>query len=382
MGRHTAKAALISTTLALFAGMAQAKTTPIKISSVRAPNPPHCMSDQQWTDATVDSPLNLFDGDPERVWVLCPRASEEPDYAVDVRFAKPVKLDQLRVQLATEQAPLGEHSLPQRLEIAFLRSDLSSIPIAFRTLELAPGRDAIDLSLKGALKWSPNLINDPEFGARRQAKGYDEYDIPLPLEIDGMVLVIRRQTRKAEPIQIAELQMWFEEKRLPVKGLAKAHKAHEAFLSQGLKTVVTGYYFVSPQRILGFASDGRLWEIPPASWAAGVGFPKAGAQPAVPTPAEGADPLPLPKQLGQWKIKGSRLEVTHRRKSAPIRYVVDDAPNAVIFEGPLVGGKYEVQVSPPRKTASGKSRPTLGEDPLADPPLLDDPDGEEMIPIP
>ncbi|MFN3197482.1 MAG: hypothetical protein ACE366_03520 [Bradymonadia bacterium] len=379
MRMHSAMTVMMSL---LGATIAQGKTTPIEIDTIRAPNPPHCMSEQQWSDPDADGPLNLFDGDLGKPWVLCQKASDEPDYAIDVRFKKPITIDQLRIQLASKAHPIDDHSVATQVEVAFLRSDLSSIPIFFRTLELNTERNTLDLNLKGTLKWSPNLIDDPEFGARRQAKGYDEYDIPAPLTVDGMVLVVRRQDRKAQPLQIAEMQMWFEEARLPVKRLVKSRKAHRGFLQQGLQTVLKGNYLVSKEQVLGFAPDGRLWQIAPQAWKAGVGYPRPGQKPSVPEPGEGEQALPLPKLLGPWQIKNARLEVFHRRKFVPVRYLIDDAPALVKLEGGAIASRFEVQVSPPRQTAGNKARPSLGSDPLADPPLLDDPDDEDMIPIP
>lgn len=370
--------------IAATASVALGKPTPIRIKTIRAPNPPHCMAAAQWTDAEGESPLNLFDGDPSKVWTLCKNASEEPDYAVEVRFEKPITLDQLRVVLATEKAPAKDRSLPTRLEVAFLRSDLSSTPIFFRTLELGPDQATMEMSLKGPLKWSPNLINDPQFGAKRQKLGYSEYDIPMPLETDGLVLVIRRKDGKPAPAQLAELQLWFEEARLPVKGLAKARKAHRAFIEQGLVTVLRDHYLVGKDRVLGFAPDGRLWAIAPATWATGMGFPAKGESPQLPKVAEGQPPLPPVKLLGPWRIEAGRVEVFHRRKYVPIRYLIDRAPRSVTLAGGGLDGEYEVKVAPPHSTATAQASPSLGgdDDPLGDPPLLDDPDEDEMIPIP
>lgn len=361
----------------------------IAIASIRAPVPPHCLAAEQWKDPNARGPLNLFDGDPERAWVMCPEAAREPDYTLEIRFEKPVTADELRLVLGA--AGLEEvRARPKRIDVGLRNGKLSTLfPINVRTLELPAGRRVHLLSLWGPLRWNPALIDDLGFHDRRRALGYDEHEIPMPLTIDGLTLVFRDLAPGAAPPAIGELTLLRDEKPVPVTGLDAARAAHVAFIERGLRHIVGGRYLVGAERTLHFAPDGAVWEIPAAAWKQGRTRPApetapaaadakppakapAASEVAAPTrkPAVAAEPDRPPRKIGAWRIAAGRLEYAREARFAPLEYLVDDAPHRVRLCEPLAG-TYTVRTAPPA-AADTAPLPTLGADPLGELPPGDE----------
>jgi len=325
-----------------------AAATPVKVKTIRAAQPPHCLAAEQWRAALKYAAVNLFDGDPATTWRLCPRAEREPGYALDVRFAGPVELDAVRIDLVA-----GARA-PARLDVAFYNTALSRrFPIHYAEMSLPAGRTTHELSLDGPLKWNPMLLNDLGFRERRRKAGYSETEVPRPLAVDGITLVFRKLAPGAGPVEIADLTLLRDEEALPVEGLDAARKRYIDFLARGLRHILADRYLVAEDRVLCFAKGGKLREHTPEDWKAGK--------------VDGG------KILGTWRIEAGRLELRSRHKFEPVSYFIDDAPFKVELLSKPVAGTYRVATRPPKAEGSKGPAPTLGADPTGEPPpLLDD----------
>lgn len=378
------------------------------LDTIRASQPPHCMADGQWHDPLGASPLNLFDGDVASAWVVCPEAAATPDYAVDITFTQPVKIDRVRIRLAE---PAGNH--PRRLEVGLHNRSLSAAwPVWFHTLNFT-GEPQLDLTLAGRMPWNPQLLNDVGFIGRRQAAGLSQYDVPVPLPVDKITVVLRAADASKGPVSLGEIELYLGDKKVAIDGLPGARVRHAEYLGQGLTRALKGRTLVGPTRTLHLQPDGSITATGAAAAPAPTDEAKGAA--AAPPPEEAA-----PALVGRWRVVGGRLELqalaaegdkpkhkthaarTRDKKKAPsgppvtadgftvVNVRIDDAPMVRLLDGPFAGDYRAQGTAAPAKAATtvpakpAEARPAAakgaGDDDLPFSAGDDEDDGE--IPIP
>ncbi len=318
---RTPLAAALCLTLTPLAAMAEAAPAAgpqaLVVHTVRAADPPHCMAAGQATDPLVGGPLDLFDGRADQPWVLCPEAAAVQDYAIDFTFAQPIQVDGLRL----EPGPKGGNT-PAVVELGLHNRALSTRwPVHFRQAQLTAGPAV--MAFTGRLQWNPQLVNDEGFHERRRAQGLHALDMPLPLTLDKLTVVIRQVDPKAGPVQLGELTFMFQGKPVAVQGLAAAKARHAAFLGKGLTHVLARRFLVGEARTAHLADGGEIRSMPTAQWTAG-GWADAEAR----------------TLTGRWQVVDGRLEMSgpKGKRFVAVDYLVDAAPERVVLRsGPLAG---------------------------------------------
>jgi hypothetical protein len=340
---------------------AAASEPSVTVTEVRAPSPPHCLADEQWKDADRTSPINLFDGDVNTSWVLCPDATTEPGYSVEILFAQPVAIDRLDVVLSADAA---SRSKLKHVDVGLRDSRLSTLyPIHVHPLEVVDGRREQSVSLKGRLDWGSMLVDDMGFADRRRKLGMDVYEVPHPVTIDGLWLIFRDFEPGKPPPALAELRLYRDDKPVPFGGIAEARAAHSKFLEQGLEHILRGRFLVADDRTLAFTPEGVVWSIPRAEWDQGH------------VTSDGSKTSPV-KKVGEYRIHGSRLELTAGKKTEPVRYSIDESPQKVVLGEPFAG-TYAVHTAPPKGAET--AAPTLAAEPPAPASKSDAP---PLVPLP
>jgi len=319
--------------IALLAVALWAPPTSVRIESMRAPHPSHCLADGQWRDPVANSPIDLFDS--QRWWTLCERASLERDYALEVRLAAPVRIDRLRLSRPPSRSA-------RRVEVHFHDHRLSRrIPIYFREVNIGP--DGGEARLRGPLEWNPNLLDDEGFRARREAAGLDAYEIPTPLEIDGLTFVIRElEPGKARPA-LGPVSLWLDGRMLPLADAAAAREAHAKWLAIGLERILRGHHLLGGLRVLSFDARGLVYETEREAW-------------------DGGHHGALRVRLGRWRIAKGRLEFASEATFLPVEYTIDDAPHEVWLQTAPLAGVYRLV----KQVPGTRAPPPL----LVDPPAL------------
>ncbi len=304
----------------------------IRIESVRAPFPSHCLAHEQWKDPVANSPVDLLDS--TRWWTLCARAARENGYALNVRFAEAVQIDRLRVS-----RPPGRSAT--RIEVHFHNRALSTkVPIYFR--EVPIGKDGGEARLGGPLKWNPNLLDDEGFRTRRLAAGLDRREIPSPLTVDGITVVFRALEPGDDPPSLGPVSLWLGDRMLPLADAARARTEHAKWVGEGIDHTLRGKHLQGGERVLTFDAGGTLYDTEREAWDAG-------------------HHEEVRVSLGRWQVSGGRLELTRNGKTMPIEYLLDDAPQEVWFQTEPVRGVYRIVKSVP----VAKESPTLLDAPPA-----------------
>jgi hypothetical protein len=300
---------------ALLAVALLAPPVSVRVESIRAPHPPHCIAAGQWRDPIANSPVDLFDS--TRWWTVCARAAREGDYAIDVRLAEPVRTDRVRIS----RPPLRS---AKRIEIHFYDSSLSTkVPIYFR--EIAVGADGGEARLQGPLKWNPNLIDDDGFHARRKAAGHDRYQLDTPLKVDRLTFVLRELEPGEKEPAIGPVTLWLGDRMLPLEDAAGARAEHARWIGTRLSQTLRGQHLQAGLRVLSLDASGIVFETVREAWDAGE---HEAARVA----------------LGRWRIADGRFEFAAEGGAdyAPVEYTIDDAPHEVWLQTRPLTGVYRI----------------------------------------
>jgi hypothetical protein len=343
--------------LALLAAPALAAgPTPLTINGVRAVDPPHCLSAGQWKDAVADAPFALFDGTANRAWVICPEAVVA-GYSVDFTFAAPITIDALRLHPGPKRT-----NHPAVVEIGLHNTQLSKkYPISFRRVKL-DGPKPVEVALQGRLAWNPRLLDDEAFADRRRALGLSAHDVPLPIQIDKVTIVLREVDASAGLVHLGELTFRYRDATVPVRGLAKAERAHRTFVGDGLRHVLSGRFLVGQHKVVHLAKSGQMVDVLRTDWDAGRWFEPKHRE-----------------TRGAWRVVDGRLEMIGLKDGAeylPVEYRIDDAPGLVALRDGPAEGTWQVLTGAPRPGAAPvKATAALGVD-------TEDDSDELVIPIP
>lgn len=305
---------------ALLAVALLAPPASLRIESVRAPHPPHCIAADQWRDPVANSPIDLFDS--TRWWTVCARAARESDYAINVRLAEPVTLDRVRIS----RPPLRS---ARRIEVHFHDSSLSDrVPIYFR--EISVGPEGGEARLQGPLKWNPNLIDDDGFHSRRTAAGFDRYELPTPLKVDGLTFVLRALEPGEKEPAIGPVTLWLGDRMIPLDDAAGARKAHARWVGTRLSQTLRGLHLQAGLRVLSLDAAGIVFETEREAWDAGRHEERRVA-------------------LGRWRIADGRFEFAPEGATdfVPVEYTIDDAPQEVWLQTTPLTGVYRVVTTVP-----------------------------------
>ena len=311
----------------------------VRIESIRAPFPPHCLAHDQWRDPVANSPVDLFDS--TRWWKLCARAAHEKDYALDVRFAEAVRIDRLRLS-----RPPGRSA--NHVEVQFHDRTLSTaVPVYFRQVPIGP--EGGEARLTGPLKWNPNLLDDDAFRARRVAAGLDPYEMPTPMRVDGLTFVVRGLEKGDGPPSLGPVSLWLGDTMLPLQGGAAARKAHATWVGEGIQRVLRGKHLIATERVLSFDPSGVVHLTSRDAWNAGNHHETRTV-------------------LGRWRVADGRLEFATTGPYAPVEYTLDDAPQEVWLQTAPLRGVYRLVGTAPANTEA--------------PPLLESPPDAPAPPQP
>ncbi|MCB9526273.1 MAG: hypothetical protein H6702_23255 [Myxococcales bacterium] len=295
----------------------------LEIVDVRAAQPPHCMAAKQWADPLNGGPVDLFDGQADRPWVVCPEAAAAGDYAIDFTFAAPIQVDGVRIEPGPDAA-----QSPRVIELGFHNTRLSTQwPVYFRQTRLQ-GK-AATVVFKGRLPWNPQLVNDESFHERRRAQDLDAMDVPLPLTVDKLTVVLR-DVAPGQPVSLGEITFLFDDQPVKVANVGAARARHAAFLEQGLKHVLAKRFLVRDNAVIHLAGTGELIGAPLEAW-------------------ENGEWLQASKKVGEWRIAAGRLEM--KRNSAKeftvVEYRVDEAPAVVALRSGPLAGEWRVSAGAP-----------------------------------
>ncbi len=319
----------------------------LRVESIRAPHPPHCIAASQWSDPIANSPVDLFDS--TRWWTVCARAAAERDYALDVRLAAPVRIDRVRIS----RPPLRS---AKRIEVHFHDRSLSTkVPVYFR--EIAIGADGGEARLQGPLKWNPNLLEDDGFHARRKAAGFDRYQLDTPLRVDGLTFVLRELEPGEKEPAIGPVTLWLADKMIPLDDAAGTRQAHARWLGNRLSQTLRGQHLQAGLRVLTLDASGILFETVREAWDAGNHEETRVA-------------------LGRWRVADGRFEFAAEGGGdfAPVEYSIDDAPLEVWLQTEPLTGVYrivkKVPVAPHEPALLGAPPPSTAPPKTAPEPVV------------